>query len=97
MPGERDIDGGNWGTTVQRPLPKQQKLVDDCRIGGVLYLSGGSVVSAKRAEVYSGGTLTLYNIGTVPSTAGDTAAGIKQLSAGSLDMVIRPPRSQCQL
>lgn len=43
---------------------------------------------AKRAEEYSGGTLKFTVSGNGSLYGGDTAAGIKQLSAGSLDMVI---------
>lgn len=43
---------------------------------------------AKRAEEYSGGTLQFTISGNGSLYGGDTAAGIKQLSAGSLDMVI---------
>lgn len=43
---------------------------------------------AKRAEEYSGGTLEISVSGNGSLYGGDTAAGIKQLSAGSLDMLI---------
>ena len=43
---------------------------------------------AKRANEYSGGTLEFTISGNGSLYGGDTAAGIKQLSAGSLDMVI---------
>lgn len=52
------------------------------------YIAAATEEFAKRAEEYSNGSLT-FNVSANGSLyGGDTAAGIKQLSSGSLDMLI---------
>lgn len=88
MPGQRDIDGGNWGRQRCSALCRSNKNYDLRADPEASYIYQAASEFAKRAEEYSGGTLTFTISGNGSLYGGDTAAGIKQLSAGSLDMVI---------
>ncbi|MBQ4418720.1 MAG: hypothetical protein II870_03710, partial [Synergistaceae bacterium] len=52
------------------------------------YIYAAAEEFAKRAAEYSGGTLEFNISGNGSLYGGDTAAGIKQLGAGSLQMLI---------
>ena len=77
--------GGDNGAAPSAEATKITICVPDPEAS---YIYQAASEFAKRAEEYSGGTLTFTISGNGSLYGGDTAAGIKQLSAGSLDMVI---------
>lgn len=86
--GSSSSSGGDSAKTEEKASGEVTKITIAVPDPDASYIYQAATEFAKRAEEYSDGTLEFTVSGNGSLYGGDTAAGIKQLSAGSLQMLI---------
>ena len=86
--GSSSSSGSDSAKTEEKASGEVKKITIAVPDPDASYIYQAATEFAKRAEEYSDGTLEFTVSGNGSLYGGDTAAGIKQLSAGSLQMLI---------